>query len=598
MKRFIYSLIAGSLLFASCKNFLDVTPDSLSPSNYYKTDEDINTALTGVYDVLGKTATYGRYLYFEMDVSDESFPASSSWTQDVALFNYDPGDIKLTATWNTLYDGINRANMLLDNIDKSNLTTEKRRVAKGEALFLRAYYYFLLVQNWGSVPMRLTAAKDPNDVNIAKTPYKTIYEQIVKDMEIAADSVNGIDKYNYTGRVSKSAVWGILARVNLKMAGAPLRDVSRYAEARKWAAKVMEAANGHNLNPDYKDVFKKMAADQYDKKEVIWEVEFGLKNGTQDEGGAVGGVNGIGTPNSEIFTKTIGFSYGVQHPTDRYVKLFEAGDVRKDWSVSNYTYNGEGGKVYTPPTLTNYARFAAKWRREYETAGPKFLNTTAINFPLLRYSDVLLMFAEADNEINGPTVDGIAAVNTVRRRAYARPLKTITLTNGGSGYATAPTVVIGGPGSGATATATVSGGKVTSVTLNEIGLGYNTIPTITFDPGPGNPGSGATATAEIYTVDGVLTPEMTANRDAFREVIRAERSRELGFEGLRRFDLVRWGQWVPVMKNLANEIATTAPANYVYAARSGQNISNRDTLLAIPSKEVSLNQSLIQNPGW
>ena len=519
MKKIFYSLLVSIIFLTSCKKFLETTPtDSLSPVNYYRTEAEVNTALTGVYDILGKSGTYGRNLFFEMDQADDSFVALSTWTQDVALYNYSTGDVKLTSTWTLLYDGINRANALIENVDKASMSEAAKDVVRGQALFLRAYYYFLLVSNWGDVPLRLKATASVSEVNFKRTPYKIVYQQIVADMETAANLVNPASAYTYNSRITKSVVWGILARVNLKMAGAPLRDATRFAEAKKWALMVMSA--GHSLNTDYKQVFINMCKDVYDTKEVLWEVEFGKKATSQDEEGNLGSINGIGTSNT-----TVGFSYGAKHTTATYYNSFAAGDLRRDWNINPYYYTSvtDATKV-NYSTSSIYNRCDAKWRREYETATPKFNGSTPINFPLLRYSDVLLMYAEAENEINGATTSAYDAINTVRRRAYG-------------------------------------------VTL---GLSTNAI------------------------------ADLTPNLDniAFGQAVRSERSWELGYEGLRRFDLIRWGAFVTTMKNIANVIATTAPSAYTYGAKSGQNVSDRDTLFAIPSKELSLNHDAVQNKGW
>lgn len=601
MKRILYSvLVAGMVLTSSsCKKFLDTTPtDFLSPKNFYKTEADINAAVTSIYDVLGKTATYGRNFYFEMDVADDSFIALSSWTQDVGLYNYNPSDTKLTDAWIALYNGINRANMLLENIGNASMDANKKKVAEGEALFLRAYYHFLLANNWGNVPLKLKATASASEVNFENTPYATVYRQVLSDMEKAADMVNPISAYNHSGRVTQSVVWGMLARVNLKMAGAPMRDASRYAEVVKWAQKVKSA--GHSLNPDYKQVFINMCQGTYDTKEVLWEVEFGKKNGTQDEEGSVGAINGIGA------NANIGFSYGAKHTTETYYNSFDNDDLRRDWNISSYYYDSNGGKAaYTSAQI--YNRYDAKWRREYETVTPKFNGTTSINFPLLRYADVLLMLAEAENEINGPTQIAIDAVNEVKRRAHGKTLntleqvKSVTVTNvGTTDYTSAPTVTFsGGGGTGAAGTVFLTTGKRVGVVLmTNNGSGYTSAPTVTIT---GGGGTGATATAvlsKIATTNFDLTPAQTSSKDDLRTVIRKERSLELGYEGLRRFDLIRWGQFLSAMKAEANQITTTAPDAYKYAAKSGQNVSAKDTLFAIPAAEFNLNKVINQNGGW
>ena len=341
MKKYIYSLLF-MMTVSSCSDFLDTVPtDFITQKNYFKTETDVNTALTGIYDVLGKTGTYGRTIYFELDISDESFNGLSQQTMDLSLNNYDASDVKVHNLWTLLYDGINRANIFLENIDNEdlNMNPEKVKTAKGETLFLRAYYYFLLVTNWGDVPLKLESTKSVSEVNMARTESEVVYNRIVADMETAFSMVQPASAYAYNSRITKSTIAGILARVNLKMAGYPLNKTERFEEARKWALVVMDTENGHELNPDYKQIFINHCQDIYDTKECLWEVEFGkVATGGQEEEGSLGAITGIG--NSD---KAFGYSYGAMRTTERYYRSFEEGDLRRDWTINNYYYGTVNG---------------------------------------------------------------------------------------------------------------------------------------------------------------------------------------------------------------------------------------------------------------
>lgn len=531
MKRIIYSLLALSTITGSvgCKKFLDKLPtDFVTPDNYFKSETDVMVALAGIYDVMGKSNTYSRTLIFENDISDEGFNSLSSTPIDLSFNNFDASHGGVNGMWNLFYQGINRANMFLQNIDNSDLVMDatKRNAAKGEALFLRGYYYFMLASYWGDVPLRLKPPANANDVNIVRTPVAKVFEQIVKDMEEAANLVAVSTAYGHNGRITKSTAWGILARVNLKWAGEPLKNTDKFAEAKKWALKVMEPANGHALNADYKQIFINHAQDKYDIKECLWEVEFNkLSTGGQEEEGAIGSITGI--PNSD---KAFGYSYGALHVQAKYYNSFEAGDLRRDWTINPFYYGTVGGVTNSKVNYSAaqiYNRCNAKWRREYETATPKNVNTSPINFPLLRYADVLLMFAEAENEVNGPTPEAYAAINAVRKRAFGLTL-----------------------------------------------------------PTPPDP-------AVVY--------ELPANLDEtdFRAAIRSERSYELGFEALRKFDLIRWGIYISTMNVLGTEVNATAPTEWKSkASLAGLNAADRHLLLPIPSAEMALNKALAQNPEW
>ncbi|GGH13210.1 RagB/SusD family nutrient uptake outer membrane protein [Sphingobacterium alkalisoli] len=525
MKKIILSGFIGTiLLLSACNKFLDVKPtDFVAPVNYYTNEKDVSAAVAGIYDVLGKTSAYGRYLFFEMDISDEGFFGLSSNTQDIALYNYDIGDTKLLNTWTILYEGINRANMLLENIDKADMSDGAREVYRGEALFLRAYYYFVLTSNWGKIPLRLESTKSPSEVDMVPSTYADIYQRIVMDMEAAAEKVADVTTYTNAGRISKSAVWGVLARVNLKMAGAPLRDVARYAEAKEWAKKVI-AYGYHRLNPDYSQVFKNYAQKVYDTRESIWEVEFSYQSGNQYEEGMVGSINGIGTSNT-----TVGYSYGAMRVMRPYYDSFVTGDERRDWNINDYTYAAAPSTErvpYTGSTATiYYNRYASKFRREFEVTPVKSTNTTVVNFPLVRYADVLLMYAEADNMLPGArSAEADEYINLVRRRAFGKL-------------------------------------KVGATDIQEADL------------------------------------SSSLDELEFQEAIQKERSWELAFEGLRRFDLTRWNNYILTMKNLLSYKAS-ANANYQYGFRTAENISERDTLYAIPRDEMIVNKLMKQNAGW
>lgn len=520
-KLLIYSLTVVAVLLGSCNKFLEEVPtDFVAPENYYTNEKEVYSALAGVYDILGKTSVYGRYLFFEYDISDQGYTYVSA-TQDIGLFNYDIGDSKLLETWSTLYEGINRANLLLENIDKADMTSSLREVYRGEALFLRGYYHFLLTTLWGEVPLRLKAISSPSDVDIAPSSYSIIYNQIVKDMETAAEKVSPVTSYSHASRISQSTIWGILARVNLKMAGFPLQDKSRYEEAKKWSKKVIDIGF-HRLNPNYSQVFKNHSQKIYDLKESIWEVEFSYISGTQHEEGRVGVINGI-----LASSPVIGASTGSHRAVREYYLTFEENDKRRDWNITNYTYNTSTNPIsYTNYTgAVGYNRYVAKWRREFENSPAKSTYTSIINFPLLRYSDVLLMYAEADNRTDGiRSAEAEEYLNLVRRRAFGK------LETGAS-----------------------------NISQYDIPKGLD--------------------------------------KDEFHTYVQSERSKELGYEALRRFDLVRWGNFVLTMQNLANYFSVV-PTTLQPGFRAYQNITTKDTLMAIPRDEMTVNKLMKQNRGW
>ncbi|MBO9640806.1 MAG: RagB/SusD family nutrient uptake outer membrane protein, partial [Siphonobacter aquaeclarae] len=219
----------------SCRQFLEVRPtDFITAENYYNTEAELQTALNGVYDRLGDDKIYGSNLSYWLTVeNDETYHNASNYGP-VALYNYNASDPNVDSFWANLYYGIERANLLLANINKPREISESRRNSiHGEALFLRAYFYFLLVTHFGDVPLKLEPNSSVVNTAIARTPQQKVYEQIIADMTTAEGLLQNqtATSLGYGGKVTRTAVQGILARVCLSMAGYPLRDESKFKEA-------------------------------------------------------------------------------------------------------------------------------------------------------------------------------------------------------------------------------------------------------------------------------------------------------------------------------------------------------------------------------
>lgn len=522
MKKILSFIIMPIVLtaMAGCEKFLDLKPtDFVSPENYYNNESDLNAALVGIYDILGKDQVYGDAIPVMFSISDEGYHSRTYQIDGPEVYNFDAAEPKVNNMWRYLYEGIERANMLLENADKVTMDENEKKAIIGEARFLRAYFFYLLVDYWGDVPLKIHTTVSVSEVNIPRTPQKEIYAFILKEMEAAEGMVKTATQIGYGGRVSRTTVQGILARVCLKMAGQPLNDVSKYEDALKWAKKVALPEDGpkiHSLNPSFSNIFIKHCTDQYDIKESMWEVEYYGNRSGDFESGRIGNTIGI-----QCLDDVRGYAYGFINATFMLYKSYEAGDNRRDWTMSpfQYTYTTTNGintvKDSTFFTATQiYNRNAAKWRRIYEKVLPRDKNSTPINFPLLRYADVLLMLAEAENEINGPTAIAKAAVKEVRDRANASD-------------------------------------KTTAISSPEI----------------------------------------------FRDLVKEERFRELAFEGLRRHDLIRWGEFVTVMDDVGDKLASEG-APFTYGSLAGKNVTEKHKLLPIPISELSLNRAMVQNPGW
>lgn len=608
-KIYLYYFLAFGVCFASCKKFLDTKPqNNLFPQGYYVTKEELTYGINSVYDALFSVNIYGNNaLYMLGWMADEGYMNRSTIATGPFRNIVNSADSYARLMWQHLYISVNRANVVLANVDNNTeISQEFRDNIRGEALFMRGYFYFMLVQNFGGVPIKLQPSNSVVDVNIARASVQEVYDQILKDMKEAEPLVRDIKQLGYGGKISKSAVRGILARVCLNMAGFPLNDGTKFQEAASWAKKVIDdQAAGHSLNPSYSNIFIKLAADQYDIQESIWELEYWGNNlDGYNEAGTVGYINGISTN----LNSPTGRSDAYMSITSKLFNSYNDGDLRKYWNIPffNYLATGpNGAKTLISKDITEERlkyRNPGKYRREFETYLPKAGQRTPINLPMLRFADVLLMYAEAINEVSGPTTEAVNAVNLVRRRAWSKGIKNITVTSGGSGYTSAPTVSISGNG-GAAARAIVTNGQVTAIELQrdttgityELAGNYSTTPTITIS---GGEGSGATAVASIYTAaDAEITAADKASKESFRRLIQDERMRELNFEHMRKFDLIRWGIYYETMHDMAAQILVdnhTAVFSTYYS-----NVQTpRDLLMPIPIDELKVNSAMTQNPGY
>ena len=421
-------IIVGSQ--TACKKFLETTPTAfIAPQNYYNNATDLQNGLNSVYTGLSSSAIYGTN-WLRLNWSTDEMCNRNS-TPNYLNYFYTSSEPAIYSFWQTAYQGISNANYLIANINKPVMDENARSLILGQALFLRGYYYFLLVSNFGDVPLILNPVVDgSNNLNVSKSPKALVYEQILADMKMADDLLQNqtVKSLGYSGKITKTAVEGILARVCMYMAGHPIMDVSKYNDALFYINKVI-ADGEHSLNPRYSQIFINYAADKYDTNESIWEIEFTGTSYLTSQEGQIGVFYGIACNDINI-----GLCYSQAVPSGKLFRSYGVDatsvltpkaclDTRRDWNCANYSWGT--GTTGVKTTLTNYFQYGmGKFRREYEVIMPKNKNYSPANFPVLRYADILLMQAEAENELNGPTAIAYNAINQVRRRGFGFPLNT------------------------------------------------------------------------------------------------------------------------------------------------------------------------------
>lgn len=529
-KNYINNFLFVSMMavgMSSC-NFLDTEPyDFVAPETFFNTEEECEMALAGIYWTLASESVYGENYSCKLSNTDDlSFYTRANQTDNVATNSHGTGNAEIWNVWEELYSGINNANILLENIDNSGISDEKtKNRIKGEAKFLRAYYHFLLIQGWYEVPLRKASVDDIMDSPIESTPYPDALDWVIQEMDDCIELVDDEDYDLSPSHVKKTVVQGILARVCLFRAGWPSNGGKPYYEKARDYALAVKTSDKHHLiqtegNPDnIYLLWKNLAQDKYDTEynESMWEVEY---IGNKLDGRWTEGKIGANIGNLQQNSSQNGFGYCYAFYSGSLVlwDLFDDGDLRRDLCMAPYKYDKTDQKVaWKDKQIVN--RTCGKFRREWENISPKHKNNTQINYPLLRYADVLLMLAEAENEVNeGPTALAYECINAVRTRAGITELS---------------------------------------------GLDY----------------------------------------DGFKKELQDERGRELCFESLRKFDLVRWGIYYDRIKNVMGNLVENdsrwgtgtyqlAPSQYV------KNTEEKHVFFPIPLKELSVNKLLEQNVYW
>ncbi|MCB8995346.1 MAG: RagB/SusD family nutrient uptake outer membrane protein [Bacteroidales bacterium] len=423
-----------SLLFLlplqSCEDYFTIEPVSLySQENVFTTVDFTLQAILGVYQVTTLDEGFSKRLsmYYACDNDAEMCSGTTldNGRRDIARYSANSGNTEIEKPWINLYKGINRANICIENIPKSPVYTSgsdqdivKMNRMLGEAITLRALFYYELIINWGDVPFNDTPTRSGDNYFLPKTDRDVIYDFIINDLKKAVDLVPWRSEVSLDERITKGAVKGFLARVALARGGYSLRKsggnqrgsnyLDYYTIARDQCAEII-ASGEHKLNPDFSNIFHTMCEWKLDSKygESMWELGMG-----QFRSGEVGYYVGSRSDGNSRYGKADG---GI-NPLPTYYLSFDSLDTRRDVTIALYEIDGDNNRLLRKFTET----YIAKWRREW--MNPLFPGTdkyNGINWVLLRYSDVLLMFAEADNELNnGPSAAAIDAFRLVRERAF------------------------------------------------------------------------------------------------------------------------------------------------------------------------------------
>lgn len=425
------------LAFVSCEDFLNTDSNSVfTETTSFSNIDFAEKVVNGVYDNLASVNLFGSFfLYYNCD-SDIEFiiAANNGGTFNIAHYDANPGISNLNTWWNSLYSSIERANICIDNLPKSPIwdgeyASEARRIY-GEAVTLRALCYFELIKIFGDVPFKVTSTQADDDYYLPKTERDEIFEYLIQDLKDAEDYLPWMRETNTAERVNKGFLKGLRARMALSYAGYSLRNTTHetrkgrywedyYAIANQECKELINSTE-HKLNPNFENVFKTLHAYSQDltNKEVMFEIPFGrLISGRI--GYDIGMYFAFTVPSTKY-----GRGNGTVRTSPYYYYSFDREDTRRNISVELYQYGASGFVDVQRLISAAGTEFRpCKWRKSWiNPAMGGDLQTaqfTGVNWPIMRYADILLMYAETENELNGgPTQEAKDALARVRERAF------------------------------------------------------------------------------------------------------------------------------------------------------------------------------------
>lgn len=433
------TLACGAGLVA-CKDFLSLSPAAYNTAaETFSTTDGATAAAIGAYDMLSGDAAYGNRLssYYPFD-SDEmvgSSGASDAGRRGISRYSAIASNSEITNPWNMLYQGIERANICIANIPKSPVYTTGSAADQatmqrllGEMLTLRAQYYFELVRNWGDVPEPRTPSVTGQDFQLFRTDRDTIYTHLVKDLALAQTMMPWRSAAGTANeRFTKGSAKGLRARIALYRGGYSLgqdgneRRASDYLDyykiARQECVDLMANQNQHTLNTSFEATFRSIAnidGSASNAADVNHEIMMAVGNGgaTAQSDSKLGYYNGPRLTSSP----TYGTSSGAITIVPTYFYAFDSLDVRRDVTITPYVIGADDAQKGTTLVATTDGKYRRDWRSP--ALSSTTLQSLSFDWILLRYADVLLMYSETENEVNGPTQSAVDALMLVRRRGY------------------------------------------------------------------------------------------------------------------------------------------------------------------------------------
>lgn len=401
-------LLILSCFFLSCEDFLDEIPKSqktIVGTTLLDAQESVNGIYAFLRDPYNKTG-YAKMAYSSLEVSTGILkPAIGTQDTDMEdayrlIFSSSSSNAELL--WKTYYKGIEAANVAIasiPNITDPELTANIANELLGEAYFLRAYYYFQLVQIFGDIPLNITPSASLQDGTLSKSSVKEVYETVIVPDLLEAENA-GLPNNSTSGRVTLGAIKSLLAKVYLTMAGNPLNQADKYNLAKDKANEVINSSGYNLFQTDGSSTwFDKLNNPAFDNlEENIFMVQYASSGVTSTFTSYFSPLGG-----EDITDQNLHF--GGMEPEADFISSYDAADLRGQ--NQGFFFNELDGSTFNNSVYKFFYD-------DFRTAN----GVSNKDFPLIRYADVLLTYAEAQNEA-GSSADASAytALNAVRSRA-------------------------------------------------------------------------------------------------------------------------------------------------------------------------------------
>lgn len=402
-----FLLLALAVITGCSDDFLDRQPlDSINTENYPATADELVTIVNGAYQPMQRPKLYNMRMWTTDIIAGNSIVGAGGGTDGIETTNManfvtstdNAGALDL---WRGPWPGILMSNIVLDVAPTMEIDEDISDRSMGEAYFLRAHYYNILATFFGDVPLVTVPQSSDDDLLPERDSVEEVYAQIINDLNAAAELLPEKSTYNgeNLGRVPKAAAYGLLAKVHLSL--------GNWQEATDAATEVENL--GYALNDNYADNF---SIENQNGVESIFEVQY-----TDDAGEDFWSDDNQSSWTSPFMgprgANFVAGGYGWNQPTQEFVNSYEEGDLRKDATI---LYEGGpefDGKEYD----SDYSQTGYNVRKFLVPLSEvSAYDNSPLNFPVLRYADILLVKAEGLNEL-GRTDEAEDYINMVRNRA-------------------------------------------------------------------------------------------------------------------------------------------------------------------------------------